>query len=93
MKYSLVSVIAALLFSGAAQAQENSEEPAKEKWDVNAPKGATISQVAINVDEGSWIDVDVSPDGQSIVFALLGDIYTMPVAGGKSVRIAEGLAW
>ncbi|MGB5484850.1 amidohydrolase family protein [Parasphingorhabdus sp.] len=93
MKYSLVSVIAALLFSGAAQAQDSAEESAKEKWDVNAPKGATIKQVAINVDEGSWIDVDVSPDGQSIVFALLGDIYTMPIAGGKPVRIAEGLAW
>ncbi len=93
MKYSLVSVVAALLFSGAAQAQEKPEEPAKDKWDVNAPTGATIKQIPINVDEGSWIDVDVSPDGQSIVFALLGDIYTMPVAGGKSVRIAEGLAW
>lgn len=93
MKYSLVSVIAALLFSGSAYAQNSAEDPAKEKWDVNAPKGALIRQAAINVDEGSWIDVDVSPDGQSIAFALLGDIYTMPIAGGKPVRVAEGLAW
>ena len=93
MKYSLVSVIAALLFSGVAQAQESAGESEKDKWDVNAPKGATIKQIAINVDEGSWIDVDVSPDGRSITFALLGDIYTMPIAGGKPVRIAEGLAW
>ena len=93
MKYRLVSVIAALLFSGAAQAQEGAGEPAKDKWDVNAPKGATIKQVPINVDEGSWIDVDVSPDGKSIAFALLGDIYTMPIAGGNPVRVAEGLAW
>ncbi|MEH6702031.1 amidohydrolase family protein [Parasphingorhabdus sp.] len=93
MKYSLVSVIAALLFSGSAYAQDSAEDPAKEKWDVNAPKGAVIRQAVINVDEGSWIDVDVSPDGQSIAFALLGDIYTMPIAGGKPVRVAEGLAW
>jgi imidazolonepropionase-like amidohydrolase/Tol biopolymer transport system component len=93
MKYSLVSVIAALLFSGSAYAQDSAEDPAKQKWDVNAPKGAVIRQAAINVDEGSWIDVDVSPDGQSIAFALLGDIYTMPIAGGKPVRVAEGLAW
>ena len=93
MKYSLVSVIAALLFSGTVQAQDSAEPPATEKWDVNAPKGATIKQVPINVDEGSWIDVDVSPDGQRIAFALLGDIYTMPIAGGQSTRIAEGLAW
>eukprot|EP01013_Petalomonas_cantuscygni_P043653 TRINITY_DN8357_c0_g1_i1.p1 TRINITY_DN8357_c0_g1~~TRINITY_DN8357_c0_g1_i1.p1 ORF type:complete len:1066 (-),score=215.17 TRINITY_DN8357_c0_g1_i1:437-3634(-) len=90
MKYSLVSVLATLLISGAAQAQDKSEEV---KWDVNAPTGATIKQVPINVDEGSWIDVDVSPDGRSLTFALLGDIYTMPIAGGSPTRIAEGLAW
>ncbi len=47
----------------------------------------------INTDEGSWIDVDVSPDGGSITFSLLGDIYTMPMSGGTPTRIAEGLAW
>lgn len=93
MKYSLISVVATLLFASSALAQEKAEKPVPEKWDVNAPKGATIKQVPINVDEGSWIDVDVSPDGQSIVFALLGDIYTMPISGGTPVRIAEGLAW
>ncbi|URW74649.1 amidohydrolase family protein [Sphingomonas donggukensis] len=68
--------------------------PAKPaKWDVNAPPGAVIRQVPINVDEGSWMDVDVSPDGRTIAFTLLGDIYTMPIAGGTPRRIAEGLAW
>lgn len=90
MKYSLATVLATVLFSGAAFAQDKAEES---KWDVNAPAGATIKQVPINVDEGSWIDVDVSPDGNSIAFALLGDIYTMPITGGTPVRIAEGLAW
>lgn len=90
MKYSLVSVLATLFISGAALAQDKSEEV---KWDVNAPTGATIKQVPINVDEGSWIDVDVSPDGWNLTFALLGDIYTMPIAGGSPARIAEGLAW
>ncbi len=63
------------------------------KWDVNNPPGFQISQAAIDVDEGSWMDVDVSPDGRTIAFALLGDIYTMPIAGGTPTRIAEGLAW
>lgn len=90
MKYSVVSVLATLFISGAALAQDKPEEV---KWDVNAPTGATINQVPINVDEGSWIDVDVSPDGRSLTFALLGDIYTMPIAGGTPIRIAEGLAW
>ena len=63
------------------------------KWDVNRPLGARIRQVPINVDEGSWMDVDVSPDGRRVVFTLLGDIYTMPIEGGAATRIAEGLAW
>jgi imidazolonepropionase-like amidohydrolase/Tol biopolymer transport system component len=63
------------------------------KWDVNAPPGAAIRQVPIRVTEGSWMDLDVSPDGRTIAFALLGDIYTMPISGGTPTRIAEGLAW
>ena len=53
----------------------------------------TTRQVPIDVDEGSWMNVDVSPDGRTIAFDLLGDIYTMPIAGGTPTRIAEGLAY
>lgn len=89
MTYRFATFIAACTLAAPGLA----EKPEAEKWDVNAPQGATVKQVPINVDEGSWIDVDVSPDGQSIAFALLGDIYTMPMAGGTPTRIAEGLAW
>ena len=63
------------------------------KWSVTAPQGATIRQVPIRTDEGTWMDVDVSPDGGTLAFALLGDIYTMPISGGTPKRIADGLAW
>ncbi|KTT70598.1 amidohydrolase family protein [Sphingomonas endophytica] len=63
------------------------------KWDVNAPRGLRTKQVRIATDEGSWMNVDVSPDGRTIAFDLLGDIYTMPIAGGTPTRIAEGLAF
>ena len=43
-------------------------------------------------DVGSWISADVSPDGQTIVFDLLGDLYTMPIAGGAATRITNGIA-
>ena len=42
--------------------------------------------------QGTWISLDVSPDGQTIVFDLLGDLYTLPVAGGKATRITTGIA-
>ncbi len=91
--------IAAVLLAGASlvatplSAQNEGEEKKDEKWDVEAPKGATIKQVSIETNEGTWMDVDVSPDGKAIAFALLGDIYTMPIAGGTPIRIAEGMSW
>ncbi len=62
------------------------------KWDVNNPDG-TYQEVSLNLDEGTWMNLDLSPDGQTIVFDLLGDIYTLPVAGGQATAIRSGLAW
>ncbi|HET7043074.1 MAG TPA: amidohydrolase, partial [Gemmatimonadales bacterium] len=41
----------------------------------------------------SWMSLDVSPDGKTIVFDLLGDLYTVPIAGGHATRITSGLAY
>ncbi len=93
MTIRAASAFASLLLTTALAAPLYAKDGKDAKWDVNAPAGAKIKQVPIAVDEGSWIDVDVSPDGTRIAFALLGDIYTMPISGGKPTRIAEGLAW
>jgi len=63
-----------------------------QKWNVEAPPGPS-KKVTITTDEGTWMDLDVSPDGQNIVFDLLGDIYTIPVKGGKATILASGKAW
>lgn len=42
--------------------------------------------------EGTWMSVDVSPDGQTLVFDMVGDLYTMPITGGTATRLTEGLA-
>ncbi|MBB3032612.1 amidohydrolase family protein [Alteriqipengyuania lutimaris] len=75
--------------TGESIAAEDDEED----WDVNAPPGVPITQVPIRTSEGTWVDVDVSPDGRLVAFNVLGDIYTIPIDGGTPTRIAEGLAW
>jgi len=42
--------------------------------------------------EGTWISLDVSPDGQTVVFDLLGDLYSMPISGGAATRLTSGIA-
>jgi Tol biopolymer transport system component len=44
-------------------------------------------------DEGTWLSLDLSPDGKTVVFELLGDIYTIPVEGGKATRLTSGQAF
>ena len=81
---------ALLLFSFAilqSHAQDN-----KKKWDVNNPEGP-YKEVSFTVDEGTWMNLDVSPDGKEIVFDLLGDIYMMPFSGGEAKALRTGLAY
>ena len=44
-------------------------------------------------DEGTWMSLDVSPTNRTIVFDLLGDLYTLPIEGGKATRITSGQAF
>ena len=68
------------------------EEEEQDSWDVNAIPGES-RDVAIDTRTGSWMSVDVSPDGQSIAFDLLGDIYVLPIEGGEAKSINSGHAW
>ncbi|MFT6976500.1 MAG: imidazolonepropionase-like amidohydrolase/Tol biopolymer transport system component [Shewanella psychromarinicola] len=68
-------------------------EVEKTKWLVNAPENAPLTKIDINVSEGTWMNINVSPDGKHLVFDLLGDIYQIPIAGGEATPLAQGIAW
>jgi len=66
---------------------------AQEEWDVNNPEIGESTTHSFTTDEGTWMNLDVSPDGKHIAFDLLGDIYIMPVSGGKAKLLRGGHAF
>ena len=59
----------------------------------NPHKDWKYTSFNLNTNEGTWMNLDVSPDGKTIVFDLLGDIYKMPISGGKATILRSGLAY
>ncbi|RTR27452.1 amidohydrolase family protein [Shewanella atlantica] len=94
LKHKLTPLCAAIALSFSppifAEETKSDKEPA---WQVNAPANAPLEQVNIDVSEGTWMNVSVSPDGKHIVFDMLGDIYQIPMKGGEAKVLAKGIAW
>ncbi|MFA5245339.1 MAG: amidohydrolase, partial [Pedobacter sp.] len=84
MKRSVLLALS-VIFASPLLAQQSS------KWNIEKPAGPSKT-VSFQTNEGTWMNLDVSPDGQEIVFDLLGDIYKMPISGGKATLLAGGLA-
>ncbi|MHA6279586.1 amidohydrolase family protein [Salinimicrobium sp. CAU 1759] len=93
MIYRKLLALVLLMSTSVLFAQEKEEKD--KKWDVNDPytDDWNIKEVTLNTDEGTWMNLDVSPDGKQIVFDLLGDIYLMPISGGKATALTSGMAY
>lgn len=89
MKKTTLTLAVASLLSVAplSMAQEQTQG-----WDVSQPEGE-FKTIDISVNSGTWMNVDVSPNGDYIVFDLLGDIYRMPFSGGEAEKLVGGIAW
>src|SRR5882672_9820717 len=74
--------------------EEKKDEKKEEKKDEK--KGLPLKsdrKISFTTDEGTWLSLDVSPDAKTIVFELVGDIYTLPIEGGKAKLIDGGMAF
>src|SRR5579871_697765 len=84
--------------SAAVAAQEKKEEKKEEKKDDKKDEKKSLPlksdrKIEFTTDEGTWLSLDVSPDGKTIVFELLGDLYTLPIEGGQAKLISGGMAF
>jgi imidazolonepropionase-like amidohydrolase/Tol biopolymer transport system component len=82
-------VLLAALILGLATPLFAQEKPT---WDVTKPFGPT-TDISFTTDEGTWMSVDVSPNGKTIVFDMMGDLYTVPIEGGAAKSLTSGAAW
>src|SRR5262245_55241548 len=79
---------AVVLAAGPVRAQGKTAA----SWSVEQIHGPPLP-FAVTLDEGTWMSVDVSPDGRTIVFDLLGDLYTVPIGGGSATHLTSGPAY
>ncbi|MDX1579722.1 MAG: amidohydrolase, partial [Gemmatimonadota bacterium] len=50
-------------------------------------------RIPLDMTTGSWMSLDVSPDGQTIVFDYLGNLFTIPIEGGEATQLTSGMAF
>jgi len=88
---SLGLVTGPLLGQQSGQRSSDQGEPPNEDLPLEGSADRRIAH--IDLDEGSWMSLDVSPDGQTIVFDYLGDLFTLPIAGGSATQLTSGMAF
>jgi Tol biopolymer transport system component len=107
LKTAVIVVILASLFAGMSLAawqepasqdkkEEKKDDKKDEKKDDKDKKVLPLKgtrKIEFTTDEGTWLSLDVAPDGKTIVFELLGDIYTLPIEGGPARLISGGMAF
>ncbi len=76
----------------SSRRQSRGEPGERPQVDVNNAPGPK-TEANLNLTEGTWMTVDVSPDGKDIVFDLLGDIYALPIGGGEAKNLTSGAIW
>jgi Tol biopolymer transport system component len=100
MRKMYVSLTGILMLGGLLSfAQQPKKDEKADTVKKEAPKKKrdlpleVARRVPVKTNEGTWMSLDVSPDGKTIAFDFLGDIFTMPVTGGKATQFTSGMAF
>ena len=85
---SVPSILGLALLSSAGLVAQDAEP-----WSIETSRAPSTRSLSFTATEGTWISVDVSPDGSRIAFDLLGHIYEMPFDGGEATPLTSGRSW
>ena len=90
MNRSLTTAVVAISVIATSAAGQSAASDTTKKKELPLAPTRTID---LDTDEGSWISVDVTPDGRTVYFDLLGDIYSLPLGGGNATPVLTGMAF
>jgi len=97
MRFLLATLVfLATLLPTAVHAQDASPaaDSTKKKMDEKANLPLLAERTyAYTASEGSWMSLDVSPDGKTLVFDLLGDLWLLPIGGGQADTLTTGMSF
>jgi Tol biopolymer transport system component/imidazolonepropionase-like amidohydrolase len=88
MHARLVVPLALVVGAVRLHAQPAARDPMQEALPLKPAR-----TVSFTTKVGHWMSVDVSPDGQQLVFDLLGDLYLLPIGGGKATPLTRGMGF
>ncbi|MEP7345478.1 MAG: amidohydrolase, partial [Gemmatimonadaceae bacterium] len=94
MRISAVTGVLLAVASGTPLVAQNAPAPPEPKDPLQ--EGLQLKPtrtIAFTTKVGHWMSVDLTPDGQTLVFDLLGDLYTLPASGGKATPLTHGMAF
>ena len=80
--------VVSVLCSSALIAQDAADKAKAESLIIKPER-----TIEFDTDEATWMSVDVSPDGTTLLVDMLGDLYTLPVAGGTLKPLTTGMEW
>ena len=89
----LLAFVLTMTYAPLAQTRAQNDKAAA---DAVKNKGLPLlldRSLTFTTSEATWLSLDLSPDGKTIVFELLGDLYTLPITGGEATRITSGQAY
>src|ERR1700722_5503891 len=89
-------VAALLLITLAGWAMGAADSTGKDTTKYAAFKDLPLKpqrSIRFTTTEATWTSLDVSPDGKTIVFDLMGDLYTLPMSGGQATQLTRGIAF
>lgn len=91
LSFAILSISETSISQTKESPKDTTKKKDNKKWDVLNPPG-TFKEIEFTTTEGTWMSLDVSPDGKEIVFDMLGDIYSMPISGGEAKPLRQNHA-